>query len=614
MELSHWRVMLRTDEKLDFKSLPEGGRFSFDDYNTVAELRFTRELINKFNNDAERILSACFQYTNSFDEPWYDYTGDEYVKINSFMKPCRSSSVGDIFQNINENKYWMIAPLGFVRVYPPVDVYLEMARRRRKEKKDAESFEAPKTPKWKKIYYEDEEDGRYKPSVPAPTEDGLDELLRSYEEGMEPYDVEFSQYIVLEDKVVCFVGSYRESFYNHGTGEYTYKRKKHWFGLAYQTLIPYSKLTVEYLEARKNHEHWWEQMLKTEKLQKARFKQSGGDTILPHHGKERNRIYRKEPLQPWTLFEENMWGIDSKNWQRSYRKYDWYIDGFNKKDAKERILEQAQEFVSTEPDWLKNVYADMAKKRVGMKAEEYTPSIEDILDFVHQQFSQGVLQLRYEEIAQYFGIERDEVNLILNQDNKLRKKYSVDGEPYFGDYFLRYKEMPIQSAFSKGSVFYSIKNPFVQARAKGRSYDNKKMRKDRLRKIMFGAEDLTFCPDCYTDSREKKTYYLPYSDDVREWAYYVCKNNWCRGKPTEPQPIEDERLEGAECYMCGEKANYIFEDLPTGAKPFCTEKCLCDYAGYPYMGEGYYGLRPIGGESFNVRRVLQNTGRLDWRM
>ena len=262
MELSHWRVMLRTDEKLDFKSLPEGGRFSFDDYNTVAELRFTRELINKFNNDAERILSACFQYTNSFDEPWYDYTGDEYVKINSFMKPCRSSSVGDIFQNINENKYWMIAPLGFVRVYPPVDVYLEMARRRRKEKKDAESFEAPKTPKWKKIHYEDEEDGRYKPSVPAPTEDALNELLRSYEEGMEPHDVELSQYIVLEDKVVCFVGSYRESFYNHGTGEYTYKRKKHWFGLAYQTLIPYSKLTVEYLEARKNHEHWWEQRLK----------------------------------------------------------------------------------------------------------------------------------------------------------------------------------------------------------------------------------------------------------------------------------------------------------------------------------------------------------------
>jgi len=75
---------------------------------------------------------------------------------------------------------------------------------------------------------------------------------------------------------------------------------------------------------------------------------------------------------------------------------------------------------------------------------------------------------------------------------------------------------------------------------------------------------------------------------------------------------EDE-LEGVNCYMCGEKANYIFEDLPTGAKPFCTEKCLCDYAGFPYMGEGYYGLRPIGGEPFNVKRVLQNTGRLDWR-
>ena len=102
--------------------------------------------------------------------------------------------------------------------------------------------------------------------------------------------------------------------------------------------------------------------------------------------------------------------------------------------------------------------------------------------------------MRSAEIAQYFRLDKQEVNLILNEDNKLRKKYAVDGEPAFGDYFLRYKEMPMQSAYSNGSVFYSIKNPFIQARAKGRSFDNKKMRKDRLRKIMFGAEDLHFVP------------------------------------------------------------------------------------------------------------------------
>ena len=618
MELSHWRVMLRTDEKLDFKSIPEGGRFSFDDYNTVAELRFTRELISKFNNNAERILSACFQYTNSFDEPWYDYTGDEYVKINSFMKPCRSSSVGDIFQNINENKYWMIAPLGFVRVYPPVDAYLEMARRRIRERKDAESFEAPKTPKWKKILYGRDKDGDidyYNTLMLVPYQDDLEDILRDYEAGAEIYDFELSQYIVLEDKVVCFVGSYREMFYNHDEGEYKYTNKRHWFGAAYQTDIPYSKLNEKFLEMKKVYEEWDRKNYILQDLMRKRRNLAGGGPIEISYQKEWNRHYDKKPPLPHSLFDKHMWLIDSKNWEREYQVYNAIVERNKKTDTKEDILEQAQKFVSTEPDWLINVYADMAKKRVGKEAEEYTPSLEDILDFVYQQFSQGQLELSHEEIAEHFGIEKKGVREIMKGE-KCREKYIVEGESPWGDYFMRYKNMPMYAYFSPrfGDKFYSIKNPFIQASAKGRSYDDKKKRKERLRKIMFGAEDLTYCPDCYTNSREKKTYYLPYSDDVREWAYYVCKNNWCRGKPTEPQPIEDERLEGAECYMCGEKANYIFEDLPTGAKPFCTEKCLCDYAGYPYMGEGYYGLRPIGGESFNVRRVLQNTGRLDWRM
>lgn len=323
--------MQRSDEKLDFQPIDEEGRFSFDDYETVAEITFTKAVVESARNNSERLLSFCFQLTNSIEEGWYEDEGDgKYYTKRIFKSPCRSTSVGDIIQNMDENKYWVVAPVGFNRVFPPVNAYLQMARRRRE-----------------------------------------------------------------------------------------------------------------------------------------------------------------------------------------------------------------------------------------LGAEEETPSLEAILDFVYQQFAQGVLQLNFKEIAQYFRIDRQEVNIILNEDDKLRKKYAVDGEPAFGDYFLRYKGMPMRKASLNGEgVFFSIRNPFVQARAKGMRWDNKKMRKERLRKIMFGA---------------------------------------------------DEGLEGQKCYMCGEEANYIFEDLPTGAKPFCTEKCLCDYAGFPYMGEGYYGLRPIGGEPFNVKRVLQNTGRLDWR-
>jgi hypothetical protein len=278
---------------------------------------------------------------------------------------------------------------------------------------------------------------------------------------------------------------------------------------------------------------------------------------------ERNRIYDKKPVEPWKIVEENMWFIDGKNWQRTHTEYEYLVETDSKANAKEQILEEGQRFVSTEPDWFRNVYVDMAKKRQGLGAEEETPSLEAILDFVYQRFAQGDLEVKHEEIAEHFGMETKEVIGVMREEN-CRQKYAVDGEPAFGDFFMRYKEIPMFAYFSPryGYKFYLIKNPFVQARAKGRSYESKDKRKKRLRKIIFGA---------------------------------------------------DGGLEGAKCYMCGEEANYIFEDLPTGAKPFCTEKCLCDYAGFTYMGEGYYGLRPIGGEPFNVKRVLQNTGRLDWR-
>jgi hypothetical protein len=488
-----------------------------------------------------------------------------------------------------------------------------MARRRR-ERKDAESFEAPKTPKWKKIHYGKDKDGDidyYNTLMLVPFQEDLEDRLRDYEGGAEIYDFELSQYIVLEDKVVCFVGSYREMFYNYDKSEYKYTNKRHWFGAAYQTDIPYSKLNERFLEMKRVYEEWDKKNLILQDLMRKRRDLAGGGPIEIGYQKEWNRHYDKKPPYPHSLFDKNMWLIDSKNWTREYQIYDAVVERNKKNDTKEEILEQAQKFVSTEPDWFRNVYVDMAKKRQGLEAEEETPSLEAILDFVYQRFAQGDLEVKHEEIAEHFGMETKEVIGVMREEN-CRQKYAVDGEPAFGDFFMRYKGMPMFAYFSPryGDKFYSIKNPFVQARAKGRSYESKDKRKKRLRKIMFGA-DSSFCERCYQHGGiERRTFFKPYSNDEREYEQTFCR--YC-GDANEAKPIDDKRLEGAKCYMCGEEANYIFEDLPTGAKPFCTEKCLCDYAGFTYMGEGYYGLRPIGGEPFNVKRVLQNTGRLDWR-
>lgn len=557
--------MQRSDAKLDFQPIDEEGRFSFDDYETVAEITFTKEGVELARNNSERLLSFCFQLTNSIEDGWYEDDGDgKYYAKRIFKSPCRSTSVGDIIQNMDENKYWVVAPVGFNRVFPPVDVYLQMARRRKGL--EAESFEAPQAPKWKKIHYGTDEDGDidyYNVKMLVPFQEDLEDRLRDYEGGAEVYDFELSQYLVLEDKVVCFVGSYREMFYNHNKGEYKYANKRNWFGAAYQTDIPYSKLNERFLEMKRVYDEWDKKNTILQYLMLKRADLVGGGTIEISYQKEWRRHYDKKPPYPHSLFDKHMWLIDSKNWTREHQIYDAVVKRNTKNDAKEDILEQAQKFVSTEPDWVRNVYLDMARRKRGLGAEEETPSLEAILDFVYQRFAQGDLEVKHEEIAEHFGMETKEVIGVMREEN-CSNKYMVGKREWDGNYFMRYKEIPMFAYFSPryGDKFYSIKNPFVQARAKGRSYDNKDERKKKLRKIMFGA---------------------------------------------------DEGLEGKKCYMCGEEANYIFEDLPTGAKPFCTEKCLCDYAGFPYMGEGYYGLRPIGGEPFNVKRVLQNTGRLDWR-
>ena len=63
MMLSHWRVLQRSDAKLDFQTIDEEGRFSFDDYETVAEITFTKAGVESAQHNSERLLSFCFQLT-----------------------------------------------------------------------------------------------------------------------------------------------------------------------------------------------------------------------------------------------------------------------------------------------------------------------------------------------------------------------------------------------------------------------------------------------------------------------------------------------------------------------------------------------------------------------
>lgn len=44
------------------------------------------------------------------------------------------------------------------------------------------------------------------------------------------------------------------------------------------------------------------------------------------------------------------------------------------------------------------------------------------------------------------------------------------------------------------------------------------------------------------------------------------------------------------CTMCDESCKFIVEDLPTGTRVFCSEKCWAEYTGMPVQPEGYYGL------------------------
>ena len=55
--------------------------------------------------------------------------------------------------------------------------------------------------------------------------------------------------------------------------------------------------------------------------------------------------------------------------------------------------------------------------------------------------------------------------------------------------------------------------------------------------------------------------------------------------------LMEQHLGGDDtCHLCDQPMKFIAFDLPTGPKPFCSEKCFCEYGGLEYKGEGYYGF------------------------
>tara|TARA_R110002012_G_scaffold319529_1_gene540505 strand:- start:2720 stop:4024 length:1305 start_codon:yes stop_codon:yes gene_type:complete len=106
----------------------------------------------------------------------------------------------------------------------------------------------------------------------------------------------------------------------------------------------------------------------------------------------------------------------------------------------------------------------------------------------------------------------------------------------------------------------------------------------------FEADENIMCDKYYCSTQSwttpppMKRYTNFYGDD--EYEFYACRHcgNNTEEKLIEVKPFDDN------CYMCDKNALYTVEDLPTGAKSFCSELCYCNYAGLPYNGEGYYGL------------------------
>ena len=123
--------------------------------------------------------------------------------------------------------------------------------------------------------------------------------------------------------------------------------------------------------------------------------------------------------------------------------------------------------------------------------------------------------------------------------------------------------------------------------------------------LTYEAEAPSYCNRCYDGDLTPMTVYDDYDD--KEYIYYSC--NRCN-YVSEPTVVEDERLKGNTCYMCDKDALFIYEDLPTGAKPFCSEKCMCQYGGMPYYGEGHYGLGIEGTEDAQTKMLLKRRGIL----
>ena len=78
----------------------------------------------------------------------------------------------------------------------------------------------------------------------------------------------------------------------------------------------------------------------------------------------------------------------------------------------------------------------------------------------------------------------------------------------------------------------------------------------------------------------------------------VVSDEWPQGDSDEDfdfmRRLEDEGLLPATgstkiCALCDTPSVFTVEDLPTGTRAFCSEKCYAEYAGLPVKDEGYYG-------------------------
>jgi len=245
--------------------------------------------------------------------------------------------------------------------------YLAFARKRMSKK--SESFSAEKRVNWK-TFPQNPDEYKYgihwKSPIPRPNMD-FAESLRSVEEGMEPYNINIEQYVVVDDKIVIYLVSFYESIVEDWeAGEYKYGRKKYWCAFAYQCEIPFSKYVELWQEHEKKYEQWNNLKIKAEKIMRKRLDKDGGNTITIAMSRELHLAYDLEPkfndrLDNMSLSKNKMSGI--RDSIPNYVNSNEY-NSMSKGEVKERILKASKEFLEIEPEWIISPYEKMARRKL----------------------------------------------------------------------------------------------------------------------------------------------------------------------------------------------------------------------------------------------------------